>query len=68
MARCPVCGSEIEYLKNYVKAEKVYYFDGERSSTILLEKDGEFECPECNEVLFTDEDSARRFLKSGVIE
>jgi len=71
MPRCPVCGSEIEYLKNYVKAEKLYLYDGEKYKEggfyILCTDpaDGNYECPKCEKVLFTSEEEAKKFLKGG---
>lgn len=68
MSICPKCKEEIESLKNYVSGEELYIFDGNN-----YEQDGDFqpdnkvndfECPECNDVLFTDEEKATNFLQN----
>ena len=71
MPECPKCGAEINYLINYCKKPvcftfevnergyPVYHLDSEAEDYV----DDEFVCPECEEVLFTDEKDAIEFLK-----
>lgn len=65
--KCPACGEKLKHLKysqNVVKfgTFKVlpaveYEWDDEASND-----EGEYSCPECEAVLFTDEDKAESFL------
>jgi len=68
MAICPKCKEEIEHLNNYVSGEAKYIFDGESYNQDgdfqNNEKVNDYECPECQEVLFTDEEKAKEFLKN----
>ncbi len=68
MSICPKCKKEIDYLNNYTSGENKYNFDGDNYN-----QDGDFqpdykvndfECPECSEILFTDEVKAIAFLKN----
>lgn len=64
--KCPKCGKEIEYLVNWVAGEKSYEFDGETyDSDDFMDNCtvNDYECPECSETLFTDEEKAKKFLK-----
>jgi len=64
-AICPYCKAKIDYLKNYASGEHYYIFDGENYDSHEFEPNNltnDYECPECHEVLFTDEDGAREFL------
>lgn len=67
MTKCPECGNEIGYLKNYVSGEKIFLFypDGEYSEDGYVddEKTNDYECPECQKTLFTDEQEALDFLR-----
>jgi len=66
MSKCPKCKTEIDYLKNYQSGEKAFYFDGDEYDELGFYPDdrvNDYECPECNEVLFTSEEDAREFLK-----
>jgi len=72
MVKCPRCETEINYLRNYTNAEVVYRFyldDNGRPEydhiDTILSPDSEFECPSCNQVLFTLESEAVAFLKGG---
>lgn len=70
---CPKCGKEISTLKMYEDAElvrmpslvafsKTREICWEQIDTITEDKETEFECPECNEVLFTDQETAEKWL------
>jgi predicted RNA-binding Zn-ribbon protein involved in translation (DUF1610 family) len=64
---CPKCHVKLDWLKNYTKAEKIYSFDGFDYTEIdeIIGGDGEeFVCPECDELLATDEKKAMEFLKA----
>ena len=70
--KCPACGEKLKHLKysqNVVKFGtfriklfnksfiKTFEWDDEASND-----EGEYSCPECEAVLFTDEDKAESFL------
>jgi predicted RNA-binding Zn-ribbon protein involved in translation (DUF1610 family) len=75
MPKCPNCGKEIDFLKNYVsnatdefnfslndKGKPVY----EYVDTLAMsesEDDNIYACPECGQTLFTNEKDAIEFLK-----
>jgi len=70
MPICPKCNKEIEKLINFTSGENRYnvwllnnepYY--QLDTFIGYVKIDEFECPECLEVLFTDETKAVEFLK-----
>ncbi len=67
MSICPKCKEEIDYLNNYISGEAKYIFDGESyNQDGDFQNDGkvsDYECPECQEVLFTDEEKAKEFLE-----
>jgi len=66
MAICPKCKAEIDYLNNYQTGESHSHFDGEDYETEDFQADGQtndYECPECSETLFTNEEEATKFLK-----
>ena len=66
MPKCPKCGEEIDHLINVCSAWKLYRFYSNGSYEWIDDVSGdvnEYECPECNEVLFTDEAEAQKFLK-----
>jgi len=73
MPKCPKCNSNIDYLVYYGKAlEKASLFLSDSKTaeydnwdTIGIGTTPEYECPECNEVLFTDEEEAVKFLKNA---
>ena len=71
MPKCPKCKKEIECLDNYQSGENHYrvWLNGEDTDYDLKEfqednQVNDYECPECGEVLFTDEDKAVKFLKN----
>ena len=68
MPICQKCKEEIEHLNNYVSGENLYIFDGDNYNQegdfIDDNKTNDFECPECSEVLFTDEEKATNFLQN----
>jgi predicted RNA-binding Zn-ribbon protein involved in translation (DUF1610 family) len=72
MPKCPKCGKEIDFLKNYVsntteefnfslndKGEPVY----EYVDALTYGSNSVYACPECGEDLFTNEEDAIEFLK-----
>lgn len=66
MKKCKKCKEEINYLINVCSGYMVYSFDGDYGDSDF-EIDGNvnnFECPNCNEVLFTNEEEANDFLNS----
>jgi hypothetical protein len=70
MPKCPKCKKEIDYLKYYEPREAYYHFrvrqslaDYEMIELLDLDEVGDFECPECSEVLFNDEAEAEKFLR-----
>jgi len=67
MPKCPRCGEEIDYLRNWQSGETEYrlFSNGTYEGEDFVEdnKVNDYECPECSEVLFTDEEKAIAFLK-----
>jgi len=70
MAICPECKKDIDYLKNYQSGEKYYWLTVGKNGSEYEDRGfdadcgtNDFECPECSEVLFTDETKAVRFLR-----
>ena len=70
--RCPKCNSEITWLRNYQSGKIYYMFDPENSS---IYEENEFQadskvnyynCPQCAEILFTDEEKALKFLRGDL--
>lgn len=65
--KCPKCGAEIDYLDNWESGAMRYRLhpDGgyEGQDFCADGKTNEFECPECQKVLFTNETDALKFLK-----
>ncbi len=71
MAVCPKCKQKVESLNNYSSGERktrVSIFDGEEEyeeeEFQANGKVNDYECPECSEVLFKDEEEAIAFLKN----
>lgn len=67
MPKCPSCHKKIDFLDNFQSGVKVWRFDGDNYSSthddfIPDDERNDYECPECFEVLFTDEEDARKFL------
>ncbi len=72
MAKCPNCGSEIDYLNMYCREENKYKFclgqtgDAQRLFQTNLggdDEDDDFECPLCSVCLTDDWDVALTILK-----
>ncbi len=68
MAVCPKCKQKIESLNNYESGEMKSYLNEDGGwEEDCFQGDGktnDFECPECSEVLFKDEEKAIAFLKN----
>jgi len=65
MAKCPECGEEISELINVCSAWKLYRYTPDGNYEHIDDVAGdtsEYECPECNEVLFYSEEEAKEFL------
>ena len=69
MATCIFCGETVEHLRNYQAVENVLLFTVESGEGRWDEWDeistgeaGDFECPECQNVLFTNTAEAIAFL------
>ena len=71
MPKCPKCKKEIEQLRNYCQGENVYslWLEGNDIQYDLKDfigrNENEYCCPECHEVIFTDEEEAIKFLKEN---
>lgn len=70
MLKCPKCEADIEYLQFFDSVSRTAQFmlGGVYEGTELLTElmDGEeYRCPECNEILFTDEKAATDFINGG---
>ncbi len=74
MPECPKCKAKVESLRLFEKGETEYRFelDGTGDPQKLIQMQicdddppQDFECPECNKVLFKDWDEATAFLKGG---
>jgi len=73
MPNCPKCGKEIDHLREWDKVWRGFDFtigedglpDYDELNNNYPEADGdnEWECPECNTVLFYDQERAIEFLK-----
>ena len=73
MPTCPKCGAEIYELifigvrpqkyVVYIAGEWLWFEPVEQAEDFL---NGEYCCPECNEVLFRSESDAEEFLKKGI--
>ena len=66
--KCPHCKEEIKHLKAYSEIVDIFEWDDEAGKPYCYGNDyiegfTSFECPECNEELFTDEAEAITFLK-----
>ena len=66
MAKCPKCSSKIKFLKKYERFERLFRFYANEEEIQIEDidtgEDPDFDCPECGETLFTDEDEAFKFL------
>ncbi|MHC1636290.1 MAG: hypothetical protein ACXQTS_06715 [Candidatus Methanospirareceae archaeon] len=74
MPKCPICGKGIEtldyYEKNCWQRAVFFLYNGVPNYTnfdTLSCDETEYRCPECDELLFTDEEDAVEFLESGKI-
>ncbi len=74
MPKCPHCGSEIEYLRDFSPSWEEFRFSLDEGGEVYESQDNicpmdsvddEFECPECNHILFADLQEAIDFLKKG---
>ena len=67
MAVCPKCKQKIESLNNYESGEMKSYLNEDGGwEEDYFQGDGktnDFECPNCQEVLFKDEEEAIEFLE-----
>jgi len=62
---CPKCMKEISVMINFKSGEKRFIFDGyeyHEEDFVTNGKTDDFECPECQETLFTCEKDAKNFL------
>lgn len=73
--RCPKCGAELDMLINVCEAIEAYYFYlDENGDAVYESKDAwagdwsEYQCPECDETLFTSEEMAKKFLEGDFEE
>lgn len=71
MATCPECEKKVDHLRTFSRVEQAYVFklgsDGMGSyfstgASYSLDIPDDYECPECANVLFTDEEMAQSFL------
>jgi len=65
MVKCPECNKEIDWLKAYSKTKHKFKVVGNECLTEEISQGDylmSFECPECDEELFTDEAEATEFL------
>ena len=73
MPKCPSCGEEIEYLRDFTKVEQEFRLYIDENGGDQLEdmnnlvpcddEEDEYECPECAIVIFRDCLEAVAFLK-----
>jgi len=74
MPVCPKCGEEIDYLINVCEKTVCFEFTVNKNGFPEYSLDGEtdnyaegtYECPECYETLFSNEDDAKEFLTQKV--
>lgn len=73
--KCPKCGAEIDSLDDYSMCVQRFVFtvgsDGlgdyvDVGDSVSADEPDDYKCPECGEVLFTDEEKALAFLKGEV--
>ena len=72
MSLCPKCNEEIDNLNSYLKGEEKSKFypddngEAEYQWQDFIDGDNiDFECPNCGQVLFQDEEEALKFLIKG---
>ena len=75
MAICTFCGEKVEHLRNYQPIEVLFLFTittgeahWEEYDKIPMDGDGDFECPECGNVLFSRMADAIEFLSDAGVE
>ena len=74
MPKCPKCGAEIDHLHHfgYYLQKADFWLNGKGEPNYdnwddvgsMKEGTEEYRCPECDQVLFKNEDEAKKFLKS----
>lgn len=77
MPKCPECGKEITFLRDFspswqefsmtIGADGYGHFENEHN-VFPMENEvpgDELECPECDQVLFTNVEEAEKFLREG---
>jgi len=74
MPKCPKCGKEIYYLIYYAYELQKAYVGLDTSGNLeygnwdslgITKGEVEYRCPECNEVLFHDQEEVKRFLEQN---
>jgi len=77
MPKCPKCGKEIDYLRDFSPVWQEYKLTIDKNgdadyefvdNTTSMDFGDIYECPECGEVLFTDEEEAVKFLRGKTSE
>ena len=66
-AKCPKCNKEIGHLSLFESGDMEYQYDGktyEGRGFIPDRRKFEYECPECDEVVATTEEEAKRILEA----
>lgn len=69
MVKCPKCNENIDFLINVRRLEEDYIFSL-KGYELSYQREGLFSeeywiCPNCEEMLFVNEEDAKRFLKGG---
>ena len=76
MPRCPKCGKEIDHLRDFSAIWQEYNLTVDKDgvmhyefidASLPVDIDDEYQCPECSEVLFNDEEEAVKFLKGETL-
>lgn len=71
MPKCPKCGRNIDYLRysayelqkaNFYVTDTNAEYSNRDSLGVTYPDTIEYSCPECDEVLFVDEEEAKKFL------
>jgi len=59
MPKCPKCKKEIDHLRKFVTGEIEYRYDVDGCEIVAFYKDDDvfFDCPECGENLFKNDDA-----------
>lgn len=69
MPKCPECKKEIEYLNSYQSGESHCRLGNDGEYELReFQPDGkviDYECPECQKVLLSDEEEAMSFITDG---